>query len=471
MTSRGVKYWTSGAVPLIAPEKLADIITAASDIAMMVSDTGKVLSVLVNPNHASFGRLEHWEGRDIRDFLTRESIPKFEERMDAIATGEENLRAVELNHSDGVNWDFPVRYTFHEIGPDGALLLLGRDLRQIAEMQQQLVQAQLALERDYEAQREFDTRYRVLMDNARDAVIFVTVANGRVADLNNAAAQLLGGSRDDVTGLSLAQVFEPRGTGDDAEDVSAAVLAQESLPAELQARNSQRRLTVSPRLFRAAGERFLLLRLEPADEAHSATDALSEDLAALFREGVDAILFTDASGTITAANEAFLDLSDSASEGQVKGRSLAEFLSRGSVDMKVLTENAARAGHMRLYATRLVRAHGSEVAVEISAAYLADRANPAIAFVLRDASRIDALRKPGATVSEDGMQNVMELVGSATLKDIVAETTDVVEKMCIETAVELTNNNRVAAAEMLGLSRQSLYVKLRKYGLLNRDGD
>jgi DNA-binding protein Fis len=38
--------------------------------------------------------------------------------------------------------------------------------------------------------------------------------------------------------------------------------------------------------------------------------------------------------------------------------------------------------------------------------------------------------------------------------------------MCIETAVELTRNNRVAAAEMLGLSRQSLYVKLRKYGLL-----
>jgi DNA-binding NtrC family response regulator len=53
----------------------------------------------------------------------------------------------------------------------------------------------------------------------------------------------------------------------------------------------------------------------------------------------------------------------------------------------------------------------------------------------------------------------------------VAETTDVVEKMCIETAVELTRNNRVAASEMLGLSRQSLYVKLRKYGLLNKDGD
>jgi DNA-binding protein Fis len=30
----------------------------------------------------------------------------------------------------------------------------------------------------------------------------------------------------------------------------------------------------------------------------------------------------------------------------------------------------------------------------------------------------------------------------------------------------MTSNNRVAAAEMLGLSRQSLYVKLRKYDLV-----
>jgi DNA-binding NtrC family response regulator len=74
-------------------------------------------------------------------------------------------------------------------------------------------------------------------------------------------------------------------------------------------------------------------------------------------------------------------------------------------------------------------------------------------------------------LGEVDMQSVIELIGSQSLRDIVAKTTDVVEKMCIETAVELTSNNRVAAAEMLGLSRQSLYVKLRKYGLLKSGGD
>jgi transcriptional regulator PpsR len=150
-------------------------------------------------------------------------------------------------------------------------------------------------------------------------------------------------------------------------------------------------------------------------------------------------------------------------------------LSRGSVDLKVLIDNAGRNGKMRLYSTRLEGAFGSQLTVELSATLMG---SSGFAFVLRDTSRLEVMREPGtappaqpgaAPMSDDAMRNVMDLVGSAPLKDIVSATTDVVEKMCIETAVELTNNNRVAAAEMLGLSRQSLYVKLRKYGLLNKN--
>ena len=76
----------------------------------------------------------------------------------------------------------------HRIGPDGSILMLGRDLRPMAEVQQQLVTAQLALERDYEAQRELDTRYRVLMEMTRDPVMLVSMSSGRITDLNPAAA-------------------------------------------------------------------------------------------------------------------------------------------------------------------------------------------------------------------------------------------------------------------------------------------
>jgi DNA-binding protein Fis len=36
--------------------------------------------------------------------------------------------------------------------------------------------------------------------------------------------------------------------------------------------------------------------------------------------------------------------------------------------------------------------------------------------------------------------------------------------------LQLTHNNRASAAEMLGLSRQSLYVKLRRFGMID-DGE
>ena len=51
------------------------------------------------------------------------------------------------------------------------------------------------------------------------------------------------------------------------------------------------------------------------------------------------------------------------------------------------------------------------------------------------------------------------------LKELVREATEVIERLCIEAALELSGDNRASAAEMLGLSRQSLYVKLRRYGL------
>ena len=124
---------------------------------------------------------------------------------------------------------------------------------------------------------------------------------------------------------------------------------------------------------------------------------------------------------------------------------------------------------MRLYATKLLTEHGAERAIEMSTTMLSAGSDKIFALVIRDATRMDTIRAPAAQITDVDMRSVIELIGSQSLKDIVAKTTDVVEKMCIETAVEMTSNNRVAAAEMLGLSRQSLYVKLRKYGLINKD--
>ncbi|WP_234423723.1 hypothetical protein [Tateyamaria sp. Alg231-49] len=52
-------FWSSGAVPLFEPQFISSIIAAASDIALVVSAEGTVLSVLVNTQDDSFGKLDH----------------------------------------------------------------------------------------------------------------------------------------------------------------------------------------------------------------------------------------------------------------------------------------------------------------------------------------------------------------------------------------------------------------------------
>lgn len=477
MNTRVTDFLGQPSASAIAPEQFSEIVTTAADLAIVLDMQGTVKTVMVNPLNPTLGRLDHWKDRDIREFTAEDSLPKLETQLEAYRKGQKaGVDAIEVNHFDNANWEFPIRYTLHKTGNPDIILMLGRDLRPIAELQHRLVKAQLALEKDYETHRDYETRYRVIMEASRDALVLVDVASGRIVDLNAAAAKVLGADADTLTGSAFTQEFDGRRRGEFIEGLVLAASDDASGPVAVKTRRGKIDVVIHPIVFRAAGDKSLLCRIETAQSAETVAADLMGMLAQLFREGPDAIVITDAIGVIRAVNEAFLNLTEAGSASDVKGKSLADFLSRGSVDLKVLTDNATRAGKMRMYATRLEGAFGSQLSVELSATHLNSGGVSAFAFVIRDTSRMEVVRDPIASVipgpgpvSDDAMRNVMDLVGSAPLKDIVAATTDVVEKMCIETAVELTDNNRVAAAEMLGLSRQSLYVKLRKYGLLNKN--
>jgi len=60
-------------------------------------------------------------------------------------------------------------------------------------------------------------------------------------------------------------------------------------------------------------------------------------------------------------------------------------------------------------------------------------------------------------------------LGRAPLKVLVNEAVGLVERHCIESALAATSGNRSAAAKLLGLSRQSLYMKLARYGIGGED--
>ena len=471
MKTRDSKYWDFGSVPMIEPEYLGSILAAASDIALFVKLDGNILSILVNETEKSLGNLSHWEGRSIRDFLTTESIEKLDVVINQIKSGQSVMHSVELNHQDNAIWQFPVRYSIHRLGAQDTILMLGRDLRTIAETQQQLIKAQIAVERGYEESRRLDARFRILMANTRDAVVFVSIVDGKIIEANGMAGDMMGLATEVLTNTDFPSHFQSNGRGALISQLVAATEedANAQYDAVLTLNGSSVRLY--PSLFRSSGQRYLLCRLEADEDSAVKDDDLSKNLLSLYQSGPDAIVFTQSNGVIEAANDGFLDLINAPSLPKVKGRSLANFLTRGQIDLAVMLDNVVRSGQVRIYATELQNEFGAKLGVEVSVAKLGSTSKPLAAFVIRDSNRAQTLRPHASESNAHSGSSVSELVGSATLKEIVGETNDMIEKICIETALEMTKNNRAAAAEMLGLSRQSLYVKLRKFDLVSKDQD
>lgn len=449
------------------------LIEQASDIAILVGGDGTVEGITVNPECPALGCLDHWVGREFDSFLTIESREKFAERKGAMAADPDLVpRSLQLNHVDNAVWEFPVRYTVHRVIGRDALLLFGRDLAPVAEVQQRLVAEQTARDRDHQKMRRIETFFRVVLEASETPMLILEPETGRIRDLNGAAASLFGTKIETLTGGSLAQSLEGRRRNELMEALQAAASADELRVIEAVSRRNGADLSIHAQYFRAAGDLFLLCRLAPVDDDASTATEITQLLTTLFASSGDAIVLTDAKGTIRDANEAFLILTDAAQIRDVREKSLADFLSRGSVDLKLILEAAAKTGRLNNYSTQVVSAVGSLAHVDISSTRLQRRGGDlGFGMIIRDITPRDiGETETGASaMSEEAMKSVMDLVGTAPLKSLVSATSDVVEKMCIETAVKLTENNRVAAAEMLGLSRQSLYVKLRKHGLLGGD--
>jgi transcriptional regulator PpsR len=450
---------------------MMDVVAATCDLAIVCSPDRTVMSVIASPSTGLGAKAANWPGAKLEDIFNVESWAKLKARLEDGPPEPGAVYTLELNHADTVTFPYPVKYSLTQLDTDGTFIMAGRDLRGLAEVQQQLVQAQLALERDYEAQREIETRYRVVLEVNDSPVMIISMSSGKIIDLNSAAAQMIGAPRGDLVQAAVAQEFEGRRRGEFLETLAKVSGSNDGTPVELTVRRTRARVLVRPTQFRASGDRLLLCRIDLTERTQAETDELGETLGKLFHNGVDAILFLDGEGRVKVANEAFLNLTDGSTLSNVMGRSFADFLSRGTIDLRVILDNVKRVGHLRHFATRLNTDYSGQVSAELSATLLQDKGKVTIAVMIRDATAAESMRLPGALAGNEGLRNVMQLVGYSTLRDIVAETTEIIERMCIETALELTRNNRVAAAELLSLSRQSLYVKLRKFGLLSKDTD
>jgi transcriptional regulator PpsR len=183
----------------------------------------------------------------------------------------------------------------------------------------------------------------------------------------------------------------------------------------------------------------------------------------------DGFVVTNHEGVIIAANEAFLELTQLRNEAQAQGESLDRWLGRPGVDLSILLNNLREFGSVRLFATVIRDEFDAENEVEVSAGAVLNGGEPCYGFAIRGISRrvVPAVATPRAFPKS--LEQIIELIGRVSLKELVREATDVIERLSIEAALSMTGDNRASAAEILGVSRQSLYVKMRRHGLIDAE--
>jgi transcriptional regulator PpsR len=453
----------------------SNLITAASDIALVVNanEDGLISDV-------SFGSDEVEREINPQDLLgkpwvetvTVESRPKIQALLsDALAKA--NPRWRQVNHTIVNGDDLPVIYSAVQVGARGRVVAMGRSMRPMASMQQQLIEAQRSMEREYSRLRQAETRHRLLFQVASEAVVVVDAATRKVVEANPAAMQMLGDTTRRLVGRALGEAFAApsRRTLEGLfAKVSAAGHAEEYPLRPLA--DAGRAFRVSASLFHEGRSDFFLVRLLPADlDADSSAQQRRKSRVFEVVEGSpDGFVVTDIKGLVQFANRAFLEFVQLAAEEQVRGEPLDRWLGRPGLDFSLLAGQLREHRTLKQFSTVIRGEYGSSIEVEIGAVAVAEGETPYCGFTIRDVSnRLQSAPRAGAERPRS-VEQLTELVGRVPLKELVRESTDMIERLCIEAALELTKDNRASAAEILGLSRQGLYAKLHRHGIADIGG-
>jgi transcriptional regulator PpsR len=215
---------------------------------------------------------------------------------------------------------------------------------------------------------------------------------------------------------------------------------------------------------------IFLLQMTPIGKTVGATAPEHEDLGGLLDRIPDAVMIIDESGAIKKANRAFTELIEIGSADATIGENLGRWLSRPGADLSVLISNIQRHGLVRLLSTTVQGELGTETEIEISASGYQTGNDKRIVLVLRNVAR-RLSSSPESDTLRTALATMNETVGKTPLRKLVKSTVEVVEQHYVRAALQLAEGNRTTAAEILGLSRQSLYAKLDRYNLNDKELD
>jgi transcriptional regulator PpsR len=283
-------------------------------------------------------------------------------------------------------------------------------------------------------------------------------------ECNPVAANLLKDAPNRLIGRQMPSLFTPETWAEVRDMLGSTQLLAGGAAISARLAHDGSEVTLSASLFRNASSSLFLLRMNgPKTDAMPASGRESQTLSII--EGLpDGFVVIDSDRRILLANAAFVEMAQLAAETQVKGELVDRWLGRPGVDLNILLANLREHGSVRNFATIMRGEYGVSEQVEVSAVSAVDRGQPHVGLVVRLVTPRLNLEAEAASAFPRSVDQLTGLVGRVALKEIVRETVDLIERLCIEAALKVSGDNRASAAQILGLSRQSLYSKLHRHG-------
>lgn len=438
------------------------IVASAADLALVVDRDGTIVDVW---HGDAVDEVPGWDdlvGRRWLDTVLSDSGRKVEQLLKDAFQGEPG-RAREVNQRVDGGVELPLRVRGTNID-DEHVIVLGHDIRPLADLQQRMVSAQQAMDLEYRRLRQADTRYRLLFHVCSEGVLVVQADKRSIVEVNPAASTLLGASPKALQDRLLTDLFT-----DESRDKLLTLLGGVEAGAQPQSRLVLRlgdeqtlEVVASAATFRQSGSVLLLFRFWRADAP--TTSARDSRMLHVLESMPEGFVVTDENQQVLSANAGFCDLVQRADESHVVGQRLDRWLGRPRVDLNIIAANLREHGVVRNFATILRGDFDGEQEAVVTAVSVLDADVPCFGFAIRPvASRIASATTAGPL--PQSVEQLRALVGRVPLKEIVRESADLIERLCIGAALDVSGNNRAAAAQLLGLSRQSLYSKLRRHGM------
>lgn len=442
---------------------------SALDLMLVLDSRGIICDVAAQIGPALGEHTKGWIGAAWADWVAAESRTTIRKMLKDAAHGR-HARWQPVTHRTALGVDLPTTCSAVPIGLTGYVVVVGYGQRTQTMLRQRLVEAQIALERDALHLRQVEARFQLLIRACREAIVIVDAAQGSIVDANPAAISLLG-----LPSKPFGHAF-PAGLPDKVARAVAMLLAKvlrTGRADEIGLRGSPRRpaLTARAALYKQGEKPMLLVTLANAgasNASHTGSGESHESALRAIEHSPDGFVVTDLEGRILSANASFVELVELVREDQLRGESLERWIGRPELCMPLMLSTLRQQGELRLFATCLRGELGAQVQVEISARTVPDSEPPCIGFSVRHIGRRLAAEPRPVQSAPGTAEELTRRVGRKPLKDLVRESTDVIERLCIEKALVLTGDNRAAAAGMLGLSRQGLYAKLHRYSLAER---